>query len=135
MDTNKTIPKDMHEYIAGFPEDIQVKLNKIRTAIREAAPEAQETIKYGIPTFTLKGNLVSFAAYKRHIGLYPVPTGSEKFNREMAAYKAAKSSARFPLDKPIPYNLISEFVRLRVMANLEKAEAKGTRKGVTKNAK
>ncbi len=127
METNKTTPKDIDEYIAGFPEDIQELLAKVRATIREAAPEAQETIKYGMPTFTLKGNLVSFAGYKRHIGLYPVPAGSDAFNRQMAAYKAEKSSARFPFDKPIPYELIDELVRYRVNENLERAAIKATR--------
>ena len=127
METNQAIPKDMDEYIASFPEDVQERLKKVRATIHEAAPEAQETIKYGMPTFTLKGNLVSFAGYKRHIGLYPVPAGSDEFNRQMAAYKAEKSSARFPLDKPIPYELIGELVRYRVNENLEKAAVKATR--------
>ncbi len=127
METNKAIPKDMDEYIASFPDDVQERLKKVRATIHEAAPEAQETIKYGMPTFTLKGNLVSFAGYKRHIGLYPVPAGSDEFNRQMAAYKAEKSSARFPLDKPIPYELIGELVRYRVNENLEKAAVKATR--------
>lgn len=127
METNQAIPKDMDEYIASFPEDVQQLLKKVRATIRESAPEAQETIKYGMPTFTLKGNLVSFAAYKQHIGLYPVPAGSEAFNRQMAAYKAEKSSARFPLDKPIPYELIGELVRYRVNENLERAAVKATR--------
>ena len=127
METNQAIPKDMDEYIASFPEDVQERLKKVRAAIREAAPEAQETIKYGMPTFTLKGNLVSFAGYKKHIGLYPIPAGSDEFNRQIAAYKAEKSSARFPLDKPIPYELIGELVRYRVNENLEKAAVKATR--------
>ena len=127
METNKAIPKDMDEYIASFPDDVQERLKKVRATIHEAAPEAQETIKYGMPTFTLKGNLVSFAGYKKHIGLYPIPAGSDEFNRQIAAYKAEKSSARFPLDKPIPYELIGELVRYRVNENLEKAAVKATR--------
>lgn len=118
-------PKTIDEYIAGFPPDIQTRLEKVRAAIKKAAPDAEETIKYQIPTFTLKGNLISFAAYKKHIGLYPAPTGSEKFNRELAPYRAEKSSIRFPLDKPIPYDLVGQVVRLRVRDNLERVEQKG----------
>ena len=127
METNKDIPKDMDEYIASFPEDVQERLRKVRATIREAAPEAQETIKYGMPTFTLKGNLVSFAVYKQHIGVYPVPAGNDAFGREIAVYKAEKSTARFPLDQPIPYELIRELVRYRVNENLERAAVKATR--------
>ena len=92
--------------------------------IRKAAPEAQETIKYKMPTFTLKGNLIYFAAYKKHISIYPVPSGSESFNKEIAVYRAEKSTVRFPLDKPIPYDLIDQMVRLRVQDNLSRAAAK-----------
>ena len=117
----------MDEYIAGFPDDVQEILEKIRAAIREAAPDAEETIKYQIPTFTLNGNLVSFAAYKKHIGLYPVPAGNEKFRKELAAYRAAKSSVRFPLDQPIPFDLIGKLVKFRVKENLAGAATKGKR--------
>ena len=81
-----------------------------------------------MPTFTLKGNLVSFAAYKKHIGLYPAPTGTQKFNKELSVYRAVKASVRFPLDKPIPFDLISQIVKFRVKKNLERAEAKGKKR-------
>jgi uncharacterized protein YdhG (YjbR/CyaY superfamily) len=123
-----TALKTIDEYIAGFPKDVQAVLKKIRQTIRKAAPDAEETIKYQIPTFTLKGNLVSFAAYKTHIGLYPAPSGSQKFNRALSAYRAAKSTMRFPLGQPVPYDLISEIVRLRVKDNLGRAKAKGKKK-------
>jgi uncharacterized protein YdhG (YjbR/CyaY superfamily) len=126
--TNKTAPKNIDEYIVGFPEDVQEILEKIRLTIRNAAPDAEETIKYQMPTFTLKGNLVHFAAYKNHIGLYPAPSGIEKFKDELSAYKGAKGSVRFPLNQPIPYNLIGEIVKFRVQENLERAEAKGKKK-------
>jgi uncharacterized protein YdhG (YjbR/CyaY superfamily) len=126
--THRTTPKDIDEYIAGFPNEVQEILEKIRRTIREAAPEAQETISYQIPTFTLKGNLVHFAAFKKHIGFYPTPTGIEKFKKELSAYEGAKGSVKFPLDKPIPFALISQIVALRVKENLEKAEAKGKKK-------
>src|SRR3972149_3287384 len=123
MRTNQTAPKNIDEYIAGFPNDVQEILEKIRRTIRKAAPDAAETIKYQIPTFTLKGNLVSFAAYKKHIGLYPAPRGTEKFQKELSVYKSAKATVRFPLDKPIPFDLISKIVKFRVKENLERAEA------------
>ncbi|HKZ84271.1 MAG TPA: DUF1801 domain-containing protein [Anaerolineae bacterium] len=121
-------PTTIDEYIAGFPADVQEILTKIRTTIRNAAPDAEETISYRIPTFTLKGLLVSFAAYKKHIGLYPAPAGSRKFNKALSAYRAAKSSVRFPLDKPIPFDLITQIVKLRVKDNLRRAEAKAKKK-------
>jgi uncharacterized protein YdhG (YjbR/CyaY superfamily) len=128
METDKTTPKSIDEYIAGYPEDIQEILGKIRTIVRKAAPDAQEAIKYQMPTFVLGGNLVHFAAFKNHIGLYPTPSGTEKFKTELAQYESGKGSIQFPLDKPIPYDLISQIVAFRVKENLEKAEAKGKKK-------
>lgn len=96
--------------------------------IREVAPDADETIKYGIPTFTLKGNLVHFAAYKKHIGFYPTPSGIEGFKIELSAYEGAKGSVKFPIDKTIPYELIRKIVAFRVKENLERAKAKGKKK-------
>jgi len=125
MSSDKTTPKNIDEYIAGFPKEVQEILEKIRLTIRNAAPEAEERISYQIPTFTLKGNLVHFAAFKKHIGLYPTPSGIEKFKNELSAYEGAKGSVQFPLDKPIPYELISEIVKFRVKENLGRAEAKG----------
>ena len=124
MTTNKSTPKDIDEYIAGFPEDVQQILEKVRTTIREAAPAAEETISYQIPTFKLKGHLVHFAGYKRHIGFYPTPSGIEKFKNELSSFKGAKGSVNFPLGKPIPYDLVAEIVRFRVNENLTKAETK-----------
>jgi uncharacterized protein YdhG (YjbR/CyaY superfamily) len=128
MRTNQTAPKDIDEYIAGFPNDVQEILVKIRMTIRKAAPDAEETIKYQIPTFTLKGNLVHFAVYKKHIGFYPAPTGIEKFKNEMSIYGSGKGTLRFPLDKPIPLGLISKIVKFRVKKNLERAEAKAKKR-------
>lgn len=116
------------DYIAGFPDHIQAILQQIRMIVREAAPEAQETIKYQMPTFTLQGNLVHFAAFKNHIGFYPTPTGIESFQKELSVYKGAKGSARFPLDQPIPFELIRKIVAFRVEENLERAAAKGKKK-------
>ena len=126
--TQKTTPKNIDEYIAGFPEDVQEILEKIRLTIRNAAPGAEETINYQIPTFTLKGNLVHFAAYKKHIGFYPAPSGIEKFKDELSAYEGAKGSVKFPLNQPIPYDLISEITSFRVKENLERAQAKEKKK-------
>jgi uncharacterized protein YdhG (YjbR/CyaY superfamily) len=128
METNKTQPKTIDEYIAGYPKNVQEILEKIRSTIREAAPDAEETINYQIPTFTLKGNLVHFAAFTKHIGFYPTPSGIEKFKQELSGYESAKGSVQFPLDKPIPYDLISQITKFRVKENLEKAEAKGKNK-------
>ena len=126
--TDEATPQDIDEYIAGLQKDIQEILEKIRITIRKAAPDAEETIKYQLPTFTLKGNLVHFGAFKKHIGFYPTPTGTEKFRNELSVYEGAKGSIRFPLDKPIPYDLISKIVEFRVKENLERAEAKGKKK-------
>ena len=123
MKTNQTAPKDVDEYIAGFPKEVQEILEQIRMTIRKAAPDAEETIKYKMPTFTLNGNLVYFAVFKGHIGFYPAPRGIEELKEEIAAYEGAKSSLRFPLDKPVPFDLISKIVKLRVRRNLERAAA------------
>ena len=103
-------------------------MEKVRATIHAAAPDAAETIKYQIPTFTLNGNLVHFAGYINHIGFYPEASGVEKFKNELSAYKWAKGSVQFPLDKPIPYELISEIVAFRVKENLARAEAKAKKK-------
>jgi len=124
MTTRQTTPKDIDEYIARFPEDIQEILEKIRKTIREAAPEADERISYQMPTFALEGNLVHFAAYKNHIGFYPTPSGIEEFEEELSRYVGGKGSVKFPLDKPIPYDLITKIVRFRVNENLQRAETK-----------
>jgi len=128
MKTGQTAPKNIDEYIAGFPPEIQEILEKIRLTIRKAAPKAEETIKYMIPTFTLNGSLVHFAAYKNHIGFYPAPKGIDAFREELSVYEGGKGTVRFPLDKPIPYALISKIVKFRVMQNLDRAAAKGKKK-------
>jgi uncharacterized protein YdhG (YjbR/CyaY superfamily) len=124
MVINRTNPNAIDKYTAIFPEDVQAILEKIRATIQKAAPDAEETINYGIPTFTLKGNLVHFAGFKSHIGFYPTPSGIEKFKKELSIYEVAKGSVQFPLDKPIPYALIEKIVKFRVKENLEKAAAK-----------
>lgn len=127
MKAESSAPKTIDEYIAGFPAGVRQVLEKLRHTIRQAAPQAQETINYAIPTFTLNGNLVHFAAFKKHIGFYPTPSGMEKFKNELSGYEGAKGSVQFPLDQPIPYDLISEIVRFRVEENLAKA-ARGKQK-------
>ena len=125
MKTNPEAPKDIDEYIAGFSKEVQETLRKIRATIRQAAPDAEETIKYAMPTFTLNGNnLVHFAAFKKHIGLYPVPSGEEDFEAELSAYGGEKSTVQFPLERPIPFDLISRIVQFRVSKNSIKAATK-----------
>ena len=124
MPTKKTTVQTIDEYIAGFPSDMQEVLQKIRATIRQAAPDATEKISYQMPTFFLNGNLVHFAAFKNHIGFYPVPTGIEKFKKELSAYEGGKGSVQFPLDKPIPYDLISKIVKFRVKENSAKTKMK-----------
>lgn len=117
-------PASIDTYIAGFPMETQLILNKIRSTISDAAPQATETINYQIPTFTFNGNLVHFAAFKNHIGFYPTPSGMTAFAKELSAYKGAKGSVQFPLDQPIPYDLIARIVRFRVKENEQKARKK-----------
>ncbi len=125
MKTKPAAPQNIDEYIAGFPNEVQEILEKIRMTIRKTAPEAEETIRYQMPTFTLRGSyLVYFAAYKKHIGFYPAPIGNAEFEEEIATYAAGKGTLKFPLDKPIPYDLISRVVRFRMQENLERAGAK-----------
>jgi uncharacterized protein YdhG (YjbR/CyaY superfamily) len=112
------------EYLVLFPEEIQKKLAAIRATIKAAAPDATEKISYQMPTFYLKGNLVHFAAFKNHIGFYPTSSGTEAFKDELSNYDGSKGTVRFPLDKPIPMDLITKIVAFRVKENLERAKAK-----------
>src|SRR5262249_52798741 len=128
MQTSRKAPQTIDEYIADFPREVQAILKKIRLTIRKAAPDAEETINYRIPTFTLTGNLVHFAAYENHIGFYPTPGAIAAFKKELSVYKGAKGSVQFPLDKPIPYELISKIVKFRVKDSLAKAAAKKKKK-------
>ena len=121
----KTAHRTIDEYIADFPRDVQAVLQKIRTTIKKAAPGADETIKYQIPTFTLNGNLVYFGGFKTHIGFYPTSKAIAKFQKELSHYAGAKGTVRFPLDKPIPYDLITRIVKFRVRESQAKAKAKG----------
>ena len=116
--------KTMDEYIDSFPEDVQRILNELRQSIKEAAPQAEETINYQIPTFALNGNLVHFAAFEHHIGFYPTPSGMEAFKKELSQYKGAKGSVQFPIDQPMPLSLIRRIVQYRVKENVERNQKK-----------
>lgn len=119
--------KNIDDYIKSFPEEVQQLLVQVRATIKKAAPNATEDIKYGMPTFVLNGNLVHFAAFKNHIGFYPVPTGIEAFKMELSVYKTGKGSVQFPIDEPMPLKLIEKIVAFRVNEN----EAKATKKKST----
>jgi len=125
--TDAPEPKSIDEYVAAFPPRVRKVLEEMRKTIRAAAPDAVEAIKYRMPTFTLNGNLVHFAAYARHVGFYPTPSAIEKFRRELSAWKGAKGSVQFPLDEPMPLALVGRIVRFRVKEQVELARAK--RKG------
>jgi uncharacterized protein YdhG (YjbR/CyaY superfamily) len=121
--------KTIDEYISTFPEEVQRILQELRQTIQEAAPEAEETINYQMPTFTLNGNLVHFAAFKNHIGFYPTPSGIEAFEKELSRYKGAKGSVQIPIDEPLPLPLIRRIVEYRVRENLERKQKKKSKKG------
>ncbi len=120
MDTPKKKFETIDEYIATFPKDVQDILEKLRLTIRKAAPDAKETISYQMPAFKLNGNLVYFAAWKTHIGLYPTSSATEAFKKELAPCEVSKGTVRFPLDKPIPFDLVTKIVTYRVKENMEK---------------
>ena len=122
---------NIDQYIAGFPVATRKLLETIRATIRKAAPDAKETINYGIPTFTLNGNLVHFAAFKNHIGFYPAPSGIGHFSKELSIYKGAKGSVQFPMDKALPLALVSKIVRFRVRENVKKSQVKTISKPTT----
>ena len=127
MENNPAGFQSIDEYIAAFPEEVQKILQALRATIKAAAPEAEEKISYQMPTYFLKGNLVHFAAYKNHIGFYPAPSGIEAFQRELSIYKGAKGSVQFPIDKPLPLELISRIVTFRAAENLQRAGSKPVR--------
>ncbi len=122
----------IENYIQGFPKDVQVLLQEVRNTIQKAAPTATESIKYGIPTFVLNGNLVHFGGYKSHIGFYPGASGIEAFQKEIATYTSSKGAVQFPINKPIPHELIQKIVRYRIEQNEQKA-AKKSKKQTCKN--
>ena len=119
MENTKNNYNTIDEYIATFPTEVQKLLQEMRATIRAAAPEAQEKISYQMPTFYLKGNLVHFAAHQKHIGFYPIPSGIEAFQAELAVFKGAKGSVQFPIDQPLPFDLVQRIVEFRVAENLK----------------
>jgi uncharacterized protein YdhG (YjbR/CyaY superfamily) len=125
MEEKKNTYESIDEYISKFPPEIQKTLKTLRKVIKESAPDTEEKISYQMPTFTLNGkNLVHFAAYKNHIGFYPTPGGIEAFKKELSEYKGAKGSVQFPINKPLPYELITRIVKFRVAENSKEAEGK-----------
>jgi uncharacterized protein YdhG (YjbR/CyaY superfamily) len=113
-------PASIDEYMAGFPKTTQIVLEQIRSIIKNAAPNAEETISYAMPTFTLNNKyLVYFAGYKNHVSLYPAPTGNASFEKQMGPYRSGKGTAQFPLDKPLPIDLIKRIVKYRMKENLK----------------
>lgn len=123
MTNNK--PRSIDEYIAAFPTETQIVLEQIRATIKNVAPDAEETISYGIPTFNLNNTyVVYFAGFKNHIGFYPTPVAVEAFQKEFESYKTGKGSIQFPLDQPMPFDLITRIVQFRIRENLEQAKTK-----------
>jgi len=125
-------PENIDDYLENFPPQIQEILKELRSTIKRAAPDADEKISYQMPTFYQKGNLVHFAAYKNHIGFYPAPSAILLFKNELSEYKNAKGSIQFPLDKPLPLDLITRIVTFRVNENIKKAELKTKKSRKTK---
>ncbi|HOX83015.1 MAG TPA: DUF1801 domain-containing protein, partial [Chryseolinea sp.] len=116
--------KNVDEYISVYPKDVQKLLEEIRVVIKKAAPDAEETIKYAIPTYVQNGNVLSFAAFKNHIGFYPAPRGVPEFEKALTKYEGAKATARFPINEPLPLTLISKMTKFLVKRSLEKKKTK-----------
>lgn len=123
-ETSKNRFKTIDGYIAEFPKSVRDILEEFRMIIRETAPEAEEAIRYGIPTFRFNGNLVHFAAFKNHIGFYPTPSAIFTFEKELSGYTLAKGTVQFLIDKPIPFDLVQKIVRYRVEKNRKKSKKK-----------
>ena len=121
---SKEAPQSVDEYIADFPIEVQEILKAIRKVIQQAAPESTESISYGIPTFSQNGVLVHFGGYKQHIGFYPAPRAIEVFKEELSGYEGGKGTIKFPLNKPIPMELITRIVQYRLAENLDKSKNK-----------
>ena len=124
MESRKSIPINVDEYIAQFPADVQRVLRKVRATIKKASPKAEERISYRMPGYYLNGQLVWFGGHPKHVGLYPTGEGIAAFKKELAGYKTSKGAVQFPLDQPIPYDLITRIVKKRVQANQRKPRAK-----------
>lgn len=128
MAPTNALPTTIDEYIAGFPAEVQTLLQQMRATIKMAAPNAEEAISYGMPTFKQNGNLVHFAAHKQHIGFYPLPSSIISFRNELAVYPQAKGSVQFPFNMPIPLKVVTEIVKFRIQENTEKVESKKKKK-------
>jgi len=128
MEESKKLIESIDEYILQYPPEIQEKLQNLRNIIKELAPNAKESMSWQMPTFILHGNLVHFAVHKNHIGFYPAPSGVEAFKDELTEYKCSKGAIQFPLNKPIPYELVSKIVKFRVAENIKDAEMKAAKK-------
>src|SRR3984957_3657593 len=128
MPATHPAPENIDEYIASFPPDVREILQNIRSTVSNAAPGAQEAISYKIPTFKLNGVLVHFAAFKKHIGFYPPVRGDAKLQKAISPYAGEKGNLQFPLDQPIPYDLIERIVKLRVKQSLSKAVTSNDRR-------
>lgn len=128
MDENRVAFRNIDEYIASFPENVQRKLRDLRKAIRESAPEAAEGISYGMPAFKLNGPLVYFAAFKNHIGFYPTGSAVTHFQKELSPYKQGKGSVQFPIEQPVPLDLVKRMVEFRVNENNAKVKKKSSAK-------
>ena len=126
-------PTDIDDYIDGFAPNVRKILQKIRKTIQTAAPGAAEAISYQIPTFKLNGNLIYFAGFQNHVSVYPAPRGAKEFKEELAVYEGGKGTVRFPLNEPIPYDLITRITKYRVQQNVEAAatRARKSKKRVT----
>ncbi len=128
MEENKKVYKSMDEYIIQFPPEVQEKLQKLRNVINESAPDAVEKMSWQMPTFDLHGNLVHFAAYKKHIGFYPGASGIAAFTPKLIEYKGSKGAVQFPIENELPYDLIREIVKFRVAENIKEAESKSQKR-------
>jgi uncharacterized protein YdhG (YjbR/CyaY superfamily) len=128
MEIRKVALKSIDQHIASFPGETQIILKGLRATIRAAAPGAEEKISYGIPAFVLKGNLVYFAAFKKHIGFYPTSSAIKAFKRELSAYEVGKGTVRFPIDEPLPLKLISRIVKFRVAENIKNTEIRSIKR-------
>lgn len=125
METNK--PATVDAYITSFPKEVQIILQQMRDTVHAAAPDAEECISYGMPTYNQHGVVVHFAAFAKHIGFYATPTGHEAFKEDLAGYKQGRGSVQFPLNKPMPWDLISRIVEFRVAENVEKAKLRSSK--------
>ncbi|MGL6268568.1 MAG: iron chaperone [Chitinophagaceae bacterium] len=128
----KTIASDVDSYIAGFPQKVQVMMKKLRSCIKKAAPDAEESISYMMPAYKLNGPLVYFGGYEKHIGFYPTGSGIAPFQKEISVYKHSKGAVQFPLDEPLPLDLVERMVKYRVKENLVKAQIKKQKKNSEK---